>query len=118
MSLFYWTTLRKPNRAEALRFESNPVWPLCVSCTLSCTDSDACVRGCSQEFVQVIGVNNRNLHTFEVDMGTTERLARMIPLGADVLLAALSGIASRAKSSTPDHRSQPTASATPSASAE
>ena len=48
MSLFYWTTLRKPNRAEALRFESNPVWPLCVSCTLSCTDSDACVRGCSK----------------------------------------------------------------------
>ena len=63
--------------------------------------------------VQVIGVNNRNLHTFEVDMGTTERLARMIPLGADVLLAALSGIASRAKSPTPDHRSQPTPSATP-----
>ncbi|KAL7750476.1 anthranilate synthase / indole-3-glycerol phosphate synthase [Sorochytrium milnesiophthora] len=39
---------------------------------------------------KVIGVNNRNLHTFDVDMQTTSRLAEMVP--QDVVLAALSGI--------------------------
>ncbi|KXN72120.1 anthranilate synthase component 2 [Conidiobolus coronatus NRRL 28638] len=42
---------------------------------------------------KVIGVNNRNLHTFDVDMKTTSRLANMVPEG--VILAALSGIATR-----------------------
>ncbi|KAK9718475.1 anthranilate synthase / indole-3-glycerol phosphate synthase [Basidiobolus ranarum] len=39
---------------------------------------------------KVIGVNNRNLHTFDVDMENTSRLAEMVP--EDVILAALSGI--------------------------
>ncbi|KAG9053018.1 bifunctional tryptophan synthase trp1 [Serendipita sp. 407] len=43
---------------------------------------------------KVIGVNNRNLHTFEVDMNTTTRLADMCT-GKDVILCALSGINSR-----------------------
>jgi anthranilate synthase/indole-3-glycerol phosphate synthase/phosphoribosylanthranilate isomerase len=43
---------------------------------------------------QVIGVNNRNLRTFDVEMETTERLAGMVP--RSVILAALSGIATRA----------------------
>ncbi|KAI8147349.1 N-anthranilate isomerase [Fennellomyces sp. T-0311] len=43
---------------------------------------------------QVIGVNNRNLHSFDVDMETTTRLAKMVP--KDTILCALSGIASRA----------------------
>jgi indole-3-glycerol phosphate synthase len=38
----------------------------------------------------VIGVNNRNLHTFQVSLETTERLARWIPEG--VTLIAESGI--------------------------
>lgn len=38
----------------------------------------------------VIGVNNRNLHTFTVDLAVTERLARWIPEG--VTLVAESGI--------------------------
>jgi len=42
---------------------------------------------------RVIGVNNRNLHNFEVDMGTTSRLADMVK-ERDVILAALSGIKS------------------------
>ena len=42
----------------------------------------------------VIGVNNRNLHTFQVDMGTTTRLAEMCK-DKDVILCALSGINSR-----------------------
>lgn len=41
---------------------------------------------------QVIGVNHRDLRTFEVDLGLTERLRRAIP--ADVLVVAESGIRS------------------------
>ncbi|EAU91517.1 anthranilate synthase [Coprinopsis cinerea okayama7 len=40
---------------------------------------------------KVIGVNNRNLHDFQVDMNTTSRLADMTK-GHDVTLCALSGI--------------------------
>ena len=40
---------------------------------------------------RVIGVNNRNLHDFQVDMGTTSRLVDMVK-ERDVVLCALSGI--------------------------
>ena len=42
----------------------------------------------------LIGVNNRNLRTFATDLGTTGRLARMMPVNR--LLVAESGINSRA----------------------
>ncbi|CDO75699.1 hypothetical protein BN946_scf184585.g12 [Trametes cinnabarina] len=42
---------------------------------------------------KVIGVNNRNLHDFQVDMSTTSRLADMVR-ERDVILCALSGIQS------------------------
>jgi indole-3-glycerol phosphate synthase len=47
---------------------------------------------------RLIGVNNRNLKTFEVDLGTTERLAVRLftTTTEDTLLVAESGIHSRA----------------------
>ena len=43
---------------------------------------------------KLIGVNNRDLRDFSVDLGTTDRLATMVPEG--VTLVALSGINERA----------------------
>lgn len=43
---------------------------------------------------KVVGVNNRNLHDFQVDMSTTSRVNAALD-GRDVILCALSGIASR-----------------------
>jgi anthranilate synthase/indole-3-glycerol phosphate synthase/phosphoribosylanthranilate isomerase len=43
---------------------------------------------------KLVGVNNRNLHSFDVDMETTSKLAAMVPEGT--ILCALSGITGRA----------------------
>lgn len=44
---------------------------------------------------KVVGVNNRNLHNFDVDMNTTSRLSEIVK-DKDVILCALSGISSPA----------------------
>ncbi|HAA24589.1 MAG TPA: indole-3-glycerol phosphate synthase TrpC [Ruminiclostridium sp.] len=46
---------------------------------------DAVVSG-----VRLIGINNRNLHTFSVDISTTARLSRLVP--DDILVVSESGI--------------------------
>lgn len=40
----------------------------------------------------LVGINNRNLHTFETTLETTERLALLIPPTSDMLLISESGI--------------------------
>lgn len=56
-------------------------------------NSEAEMERAAAAGARFVGINNRNLHNFRVDLATTERLAARRPTGA--LLAALSGIERR-----------------------
>ena len=43
---------------------------------------------------ELVGINNRDLSTFEVDLGTTERLRKLLP--SDVVVVAESGVSTSA----------------------
>lgn len=70
--------------------------------TADCLGMDALVEAHTDDEVRravalrapIIGINNRDLATFEVDLGTTERLRSLIP--DRTLVVSESGIASRA----------------------
>ncbi|KAH8048074.1 indole-3-glycerol-phosphate synthase [Aureococcus anophagefferens] len=48
--------------------------------------------------VECIGINNRNLHSFKLDMSTTERLMSYAIRGAeDLVFASLSGVSMRSE---------------------
>ncbi len=51
------------------------------------------LRACFQSGATIVGVNNRNLHTFEVTLETSFRLAKLFP--SDVIAVSESGIRTR-----------------------
>ncbi|GIV82000.1 MAG: hypothetical protein KatS3mg051_1354 [Anaerolineae bacterium] len=77
-----WTTRALADLAAARR---NWAWRRWSRCTTRRELDRALAAG-----APLIGINNRDLRTFTVDLATTERLARLLP--ADVTLVAESGI--------------------------
>jgi indole-3-glycerol phosphate synthase len=64
-----------------------------MECLVECHDEREVKRALAAE-AEIVGINNRDLRTFEVDLSTTERLRFLIPEGAVVVSE--SGIHARA----------------------
>lgn len=67
-----------------------------LDCLVEVHDEDELEAALGIEDADLVGVNNRNLATFAVDLATTERLARCIPREREILLVAESGIREQA----------------------
>jgi len=57
------------------------------------THTEAEVETALQAGAEIIGINNRDLHTFEIDIRTTERLSQLIPSGK--IIVSESGLRTR-----------------------
>jgi indole-3-glycerol phosphate synthase len=57
------------------------------------THTEAEVETALRAGAEIIGINNRDLHTFEVDVKTTERLSKLIP--PDKIIVSESGLRTR-----------------------
>ena len=67
-------------------------WELGLNCLVE-VHNEAELEIALDSGAMVIGINNRDLTTFEIDIGTTERLRRLIPAGR--IVVSESGIANR-----------------------
>jgi indole-3-glycerol phosphate synthase len=78
---------------DELRDLSQLAHELQMECLVEVASEDEVQRALQIE-ADVIGINNRDLRTFDVDLAVTERLRPLIP--NDKVVAALSGVHSRA----------------------
>ena len=77
---------------DELRSLSELAHQLQMECLVEVASEDEVARALRID-ADVIGINNRDLRTFEVDLGVTERLRPLIP--DDKVVAALSGVHTR-----------------------
>jgi indole-3-glycerol phosphate synthase len=78
---------------EELRTLSDLAHDLQMECLVEVKSEGEIERGLRIE-PDLIGINNRDLRTFDVDLGVTERLRPLIPM--DRVVVALSGVLTRA----------------------
>ena len=82
-------SMLSPVRLKALIELAQGFWMQCLVEVHNGDELDAAVEAGAE----IIGINNRNLHTFNVDLGVTERLAPLMPAGK--IVVSESGIQSR-----------------------
>lgn len=78
---------------DELRTLSELAHKLGLECLVEVASEEEVTRALAID-ADVIGINNRDLRTFDVDLGVTERLRPLIP--GDRVVAALSGVRARA----------------------
>jgi len=88
-SLLFIVAILKPDKLEELLFLSHQ---LSMSCVVE-VHNEAELEIALKSGAKIIGINNRNLSTFSVDLATTERLRPLIP--RDRIVVSESGISGR-----------------------
>jgi anthranilate synthase/indole-3-glycerol phosphate synthase/phosphoribosylanthranilate isomerase len=86
LALLIVALLEQPVLERLLRF----CWSVGLEALVEVATEDEARRAVAAG-ARLVGINNRNLHNFSVDMDTTARLIRLLPLER-VVVAALSGI--------------------------